>query len=99
MEQLRRKTIRLDERDNVVVACTDIEAETAVEEGIVTKEFIPAGYKIASGTIKKGEPILKYNTVIGYAAEDIERGTMMHNHNILFEEVEKPYNFFRNTSR
>ena len=53
VEQLRRKTIRLDERDNVVVACTDIEAETAVEEGIVTKEFIPAGYKIASGTIKK----------------------------------------------
>lgn len=31
---------------------------------------VPAGYNAAARDIRKGEPILKYNTCIGFAAED-----------------------------
>lgn len=87
-------TIRLHENDNVVVARRDILAGTAIPaEGITVSEQTPAGYKIAACFIKRGEPILKYNTVIGYASADAEPGTVMHSHNIDFDNVDKDYAF------
>ena len=89
-------TIRLNAKDNVVVARRDIPAGTAVEEEkIVCRELIPAGYKVATRAIHNGEPILKYNTVIGYAGCDVEPGTLMHSHNINIDNVDKDYAFSR----
>lgn len=96
MECRKMLTIRLSEEDNVIVACGDIDENVEIpEEQITTKGKIPAGYKIASRRIREGEKILKFNTVIGYAAEDTEPGTMMHSHNIRFDQVEKDYAFSR----
>lgn len=92
----KRLVIRLDEKDNVVVASTEIPAGTDISlENLVTLQRVPMGHKIAATFIKKGEPILKYNTTIGYAAEDTEPGTWMHSHNIVFDEVIKDYAFSR----
>ncbi|TPG44895.1 altronate dehydratase [Roseomonas nepalensis] len=88
--------IRLDPADNVVVARMPVPAGTAVpSEGTVTRHDVPAGHKIAARPIAKGEAVLKYNTVIGYASEDLAPGTWMHSHNILFDAVEKDYAFGR----
>ena len=88
--------IRLEKEDNVAVARNDIPKGTYLaEEGVTTRDEIPRGHKVAVRFIKKGEPILKYNTCIGYAAEDTEPGTWMHSHNILFDEVDKDYAFGR----
>jgi altronate hydrolase len=88
--------IRLDPRDNVVVARMPVPAGTPVpSEGTETRQDVPAGHKIAARPIRKGEAVLKYNTVIGYAAEDLAPGTWMHSHNILFDAVEKDYAFSR----
>ena len=88
--------IRLDARDNVVVARHEIPAETEIpSEHIITKQVVPMGHKGAARDIKKGEAILKYDTVIGYAAEDTPAGTWMHSHNIKFDEVDKDYAFSR----
>lgn len=88
--------IRLDARDNVVVARHEIPAETEIpSEHIITKQVVPMGHKVAARDIKKGEAILKYDTVIGYAAEDTPAGTWMHSHNIKFDEVDKDYAFSR----
>ncbi|NIE73297.1 altronate dehydratase [Pantoea sp. Ap-967] len=86
--------IRLDSRDNVVVARVAVQPGTPVpSEQLVTLHEVPAGHKIAAIAIKRGEPILKYNTVIGYAAEDVVPGTWLHSHNINFDEVVKDYRF------
>ncbi|MGI3170873.1 UxaA family hydrolase [Pseudooceanicola sp. C21-150M6] len=86
--------IRLDPLDNVVVARMPVSAGTPVpSEGVTTLQDVPSGHKIAARDIRKGEAVLKYNTVIGYAAEDLVPGTWMHSHNILFDEVEKDYAF------
>ena len=88
--------IRLEKEDNVVVARHDIPAGTKLlQEGITTLQAVPAGHKVATRLIRKGEAVLKYNTVIGYAAEDIAPGTWMHSHNIRFDEVDKDYAFSR----
>lgn len=88
--------IRLDPKDNVVVARVLIPAGTHIEtEGITTASEVPSGYKIATERIPKGEPILKYNTVIGFADIDLMPGTMLHSHNIEFHEYQRDYAYGR----
>jgi altronate hydrolase len=88
--------IRLDDNDNVVVARTAIPAGTTIpNENVTTLSEVPSGYKIASTTIHKGEPILKYNTVIGFAGVDLTPGTMLHDHNIEFHEYQRDYAYCR----
>lgn len=96
MEKRLSPVIRLEKEDNVVVARHEIPAGTQIpEEGITTLQPVPAGHKVAARLIRKGEPVLKYNTVIGYAAQDTVPGTWMHSHNIQFDEVNKDYAFSR----
>ncbi len=86
--------IRLNPKDNVVVARKDVPVGVKDEaEGFTTITEVPAGYKVAARDIKKGEQILKYNTCIGFAKEDTPAGTMMHSHNIVFEHVDLDYAF------
>lgn len=88
----RNPFIRLDPQDNVVVARMEVPAGTAVpSEGLVTLQLVPSGHKVAARFIAKGEPVLKYNTVIGFAAEDLPPGTWMHSHNIAFGDLVKDY--------
>jgi altronate hydrolase len=84
--------IRLHSHDNVVVARIDIGiGDDIAGEGIRSRSQVPAGYKIAAQRIVKGEPIRKYNVVIGFAATDIEPGTMVHSHNMEFREFDRDY--------
>ena len=88
--------IRLDPRDNVVVARMPVAAGTPVpSENLVVMLDVPSGHKIAARLIRKDEAVRKYDTVIGFATEDIAPGTHMHSHNIRFDEVEKDYAFSR----
>ncbi len=86
--------IRLDPSDNIVVARQPLPAGTFVpEENVTALSDIPMGHKVAARAIGRGEPILKYNTVIGYAARDVEAGTHMHNETIQFSSVTEAYQF------
>ncbi len=89
---LRNPFIRLDPLDNVIVARLEVPAGTPVaSDGVTTQQMVPSGHKIAARAIGRGEPVLKYNTVIGFASEDIPAGTWMHSHNIAFGELVKDY--------
>ncbi|QKZ04145.1 UxaA family hydrolase [Pseudomonas eucalypticola] len=86
--------IRLDSADNVVVARVEISAGTQVaSEQLTTLQNVPLGHKIAARMIEKGQPVLKYNTVIGYASEDLPAGTWMHSHNIEFGDTARDYRY------
>ncbi|WP_213989190.1 altronate dehydratase family protein [Sodalis sp. dw_96] len=91
------RVIRLDVRDNVVVAPEEIAAGSCIDaENVVALQSVPMGHKIATRFIAKGEPVLKYNTVIGFAGEDTPPGTWMHSHNILFDNFVRDYAFSQN---
>ena len=86
--------IRLDAADNIVVARQPVPAGTWIaSEGFAALSDIPLGHKMASRPIAQGEPVLKYNTVIGYAARDVAPGTHMHNDTIRFDTVARDYRF------
>lgn len=84
--------IRLHKDDNVLVARRDVEiGEDIPGEGVMCRAQVAAGNKLASRPISKGEPILKYNVVIGFAAEDIAAGGLVHTHNVEFRDYDREY--------
>jgi altronate hydrolase len=84
--------IRLHPNDNVVIARIDIPQNSAIpEENVTALNRIPAGHKMAARAIAKGEPVLKYNTVIGFASNDIRPGTLLHRLNMEFREFDRDY--------
>jgi altronate hydrolase len=88
--------IELHPNDNVVVARLDVGLGTALLGGrIRARSQVPAGYKIASRAIAQGDPIRKYNVTIGFAAQDIAAGTMVHSHNVTFREFDRDYAYGR----
>jgi altronate hydrolase len=77
------QTIRLNNSDNVVVARAGLPAGAEIpEEGIRCRGAIPAGHKIATATMKRGEAVRKYGQVIGFATSDISTGDHVHIHNL-----------------
>lgn len=80
---------QINTEDNVATALAEIKAGTVArllgdgnEDSIEAITDIPVGHKIALRDIKGGEPIIKYNVVIGRATKDIKKGSWVHLHNI-----------------
>ncbi len=92
MTEASNLTIRLHGNDNVVTARADIMPETRLaDEGVITRRRIPAGHKVAVELVKSGEPVRKYDQVIGFAKEDIEPGNHVHVHNIAMLDFARDY--------
>lgn len=86
-------TIRLHPADNVVVARMDILPGTAVEGDVAAATRVPPGHKILTRAVKAGEPLRKYNQIIGFATEDLPPGTHIHTHNCVMGDFERDYAF------
>ena len=75
--------IRLHANDNVLIARQPIALGQQLPEfGLRMRSQVPAGHKIAARDIAAGEPVRKYDTVIGAAMRDISAGEHVHSHNI-----------------
>jgi altronate hydrolase len=87
-------TVRLHDNDNVVTARIDILPETPVPgEDVISRRRIPAGHKIATRPIAKGEPIRKYDQIIGFASADILPGEHVHVQNVEMQDFARDYAF------
>jgi altronate hydrolase len=86
-------TIRLHPADNVVVARMDILPGTTVEGAVAAATRVPPGHKILTRAVKEGEPLRKYNQIIGFATEDLPPGTHIHTHNCVMGDFERDYAF------
>ena len=85
-------TIRLNTEDNTVVAIADLQAGTVIDkDGIVTRDAVPAGHKVATSLIAKGQNIYKYGQIIGVATMDIQPGEHVHLHNVDISEYGRDY--------
>ena len=76
--------IKIHEKDNVLLALTDLKAGETIEvDGVIlqVRTDISKGHKIALKKIQKYEEIIKYGLPIGYVLEDIEVGDHVHVHN------------------
>lgn len=72
--------IKINSNDNVAIAVQKMKKGTTALDGIVLKNDIPKGHKVALVNIKKGDPIIRYDVVLGYAIDDILQGDWINEH-------------------
>ena len=70
----KRLLVKVNEADHVAIAVKEIKAGTQVSEDLVTRQDIPQAHKVALERIPKGQPVIRYGVILGYALEDIEKG-------------------------
>jgi len=92
MSRSKPLIIRLNPKDNVVVALVDLEPGKAItEEGIVCLDMIPGGHKVATETIPRGAYICKYGQTIGISSKEIRPGAHVHTHNVEMSDFGREY--------
>lgn len=84
-----KKAIAIHPKDNVASLLSDVEKNDIVrvslgEESFEIKVREPGhfGHKFSLKRILKGEDVIKYGEVIGFATQHIEKGYHVHVHNV-----------------
>src|SRR3546814_669881 len=84
--------IRIHPADNVVIARRQLVGGTPLPgEGITVAGLVSPGHKVAASAIAAGQPVRRYNQVIGVARQDIAPGQHVHTHNLAFSDFERDY--------
>jgi altronate hydrolase len=85
--------IRIHPADNVIIARRQLVGGTvlAEEDGLVVAGLVPPGHKLATAAIAPGEPVRRYNQVIGHATQAIAPGQHVHTHNLAFANFERAH--------
>jgi altronate hydrolase len=94
MEQVADQTIRLHPQDDVVIARLEIAGgDLLATENVRAAGPIPAGHKIAVRAVAQGQPVRRYNQIIGFATRDIAAGEHVHEHNLAMGDFQRDYAF------
>ncbi|HEV2220815.1 MAG TPA: altronate dehydratase family protein [Casimicrobiaceae bacterium] len=87
-------TIRLHPADDVVIARSQlVGGTTLIDEGVVVSGLVPPGHKVATRAVRAGEPVRRYNQIIGFASRDIAPGEHVHLHNLAMGAFDRDYAF------
>jgi altronate hydrolase len=87
-------TIRLHPNDDVVIARSQLVGGTTLQDEKVTVVgLVPPAHKIATRAIRKGQPVRRYNQIIGFASRDIAPGEHVHLNNLAMGSFDRDYAF------
>ena len=82
--------IRIHTQDNVVIARQQLLGGTRIEsENVTVSGLVPPGHKVATQAIAAGEPVRRYNQIIGVATQPIAAGQHVHTHNLAFSRFDR----------
>jgi len=73
--------IRLHPADDVLIARAQLVGGAAIEN-VTVRGLIPPGHKVAARALSAGEPVRRYNQIIGFASQAIAAGEHVHTHNL-----------------
>jgi len=70
-------TIRMNDRDNVEIVANNggLPAGTVLQSGLILRDMVPQGHKVALVDLPAGTAVLRYGIPIGYALKDIPAGS------------------------
>lgn len=71
------RIILMHDNDNVAIVVNEggLTSGAVLENGLVLRDAIPQGHKVALIDFKENDPIRRYNVSIGFAARDIPAGS------------------------
>ena len=87
------RMLRLNAADNVLVAIDVVAKGGLAPEGIMARDRIMKGHKMAASPIKAGDPVRKFGQVIGFASKDVAAGDWVHEHNTGMADFDRDYAF------
>ena len=86
--------IRLHPNDDVVIARQQLVGGTLlVAENVKVAGLVPPGHKVAIRHVRAGEPVRRYNQIIGFASRDIAPGDLVHLNNLEMRSFDRDYAF------
>jgi altronate hydrolase len=85
-------TIRLHAADDVVIARQQLVGGTQLlDENVTISGLVPPGHKVATRAVAVGEPVRRYNQIIGFASRPISPGEHVHLHNLAMGDFDRDY--------
>ncbi|WP_157268394.1 UxaA family hydrolase [Azohydromonas aeria] len=82
--------IRIHPADDVVIARQQLVPGTRIDSlGLTVQGLVPPGHKLAVRDVSAGQPVRRYNQVIGNATRAIAAGQHVHVHNLAFGDFER----------
>jgi galactarate dehydratase len=74
--------IRVHPDDNVAIVVNDggLGEGATFADGLVLRERVPQGHKVALKDLAEGEAVIRYNVVIGYATKALPKGSWINEH-------------------
>jgi altronate hydrolase len=89
---LSHHTLKLGSSDDVVVALKPVAAGQSLNGLHLTAlSDISAGHKLAIHSIAPGQPVRKFNQIIGFATQPIAIGELVHTHNLVTGDFPRDY--------
>jgi len=82
---MRPRVLKIDPRDNVLIALTDLRKGEHVEFSGVDYELtsdVPAKHKFVSSNLLQGDRVVMYGVVVGKAAAPLQRGEVLTTQNL-----------------
>ena len=76
--------VKVNQSDNVAIAVQPLRAGDEVE-GIHINQDIPQAHKVALADIGKGEAVVRYGVILGYAIDPIKKATGLTNSCLNFQ--------------
>ena len=84
--------IRIHAQDNVVIARQQLLGGTVLaSEGVTVSGLVPPGHKVATCNIAQGQPVRRYDQIIGVATQAISAGQHVHTHNLAFSDFAREH--------
>ncbi|BFG80346.1 galactarate dehydratase [Paraburkholderia terrae] len=74
--------IRVHPNDNVAIVVNDggLGTGAVFSDGLVLRERVPQGHKVALADLAEGDEVVRYNVVIGYALKALPKGSWINEH-------------------
>ncbi|MNX45986.1 D-galactarate dehydratase [compost metagenome] len=69
--------IKIHPQDNVAIVANEggLPAGTVLPDGLQLVDTVPQGHKVALQDLAEGDPVVRYNVVVGFAAKTLPRGS------------------------
>ncbi|MFH5834771.1 galactarate dehydratase [Proteiniclasticum sp. C24MP] len=80
---MKKRLVKVHPSDNVEIVVSEEGLKKGeIIEGIEVLEDIPQSHKVNLVDYKTGDPIIRYNEIIGYAKEEIRKGSWITEHRL-----------------
>ena len=82
MEENIRFTVKINDKDNVAIALSDLKKGQTIENNITVQTDIPQAHKVLLCDLKKDDAVIRYGVMLGTLKEDMKAGSWINEYSL-----------------